>query len=317
MYMHIDEDEWTSRMRRHALDAIALAAEQMGDPAAAADWKESGTSLSFATPGSACAGIRFSRPDARGETPGTGIDAMTFDYLPYLAATVRRNPALDRGVRDAVLRQIRGRMRDTETSRLSPDVANPAWACRIDILTWCALSYLLPAGEIRTLVSSLPTGGGSGSASVDRRWEPTSDAGPISCVLVPDDGTIAVDGFEFRLGPDGSPRIRIESSPSKDLIVLCVDGPNLPETSTKGVVGSRLSRLIDDPVLRPASERLRIRSFRNHSLRSGASLEIECDYVAVRCAPAPAGASFAWEEAYDVAAGIPKRLRTLPHGTVK
>jgi len=313
----IDETAWLTAMRNAAIPAIRLAAEQMGDPAAAAEWTESQHTVSFVHPASTRADISYSRPDAGGEMPGTGVDAMSFDYLRYVAGTSRANPLLDRRVRDAVLRQIRGRARDAEIARVSPGSTNPAWACRIDVLTWCALSHLLSPDEIETLVSLVPSEANSDvSGAVGRQWQPpgSTGPGPISCFLVPDNGTIAVDGFDFRLGPEGSRRIRIESSPANDMIVLCIDGINLPETATRGAIGSPLSRLVDDPILRPASEILTVRSFDNHDLKSGIAVEIRCDYVAVRCAPMPAGARFAWEDVRDAAAGIPRRIRTIGHG---
>lgn len=314
----IDEDAWLATMRNAALPAIALAAQQMGDPSAASAWEESEHSISLSHPSSLGALLSFSRPDAQGEIAGAGHSAMTFDYLPYAVARLRSyapNPQLDSSIRLAVLHQIRGRMRDAETARLTPGQYSPAWACTVDVLTWTVLSHFLPQEEIAAFVSQPPGDG----VAMERHWQPHPAApdtlGLHRCVLTPDMGALATDGIEFRLGAPGSPLTRVESNYSGQ-VHIDIDGIGIPETAIANAIGRPLSKLIDDPILLPATKLLTVRSISNETLKGGAFLAIACDGPRIRCAPAPEGATFAWERLRDPAAALERAVRVLDHGAL-
>jgi hypothetical protein len=324
MFSRVDEDAWLQAMRTFALPAIRLAAEQIGDPAAAAQWTESEHSLSLARPESLRALLSFSRPDAGGEIRGAGQSALTFDYLPYAVAGGRgANPLVDAGVRRAVLEQVRGRERDAEVARLSPGERSPAWACTLDVMSWCALAHFMSHDEIAAIVSSEPVAPAHAEdhvpTTIDRIWHDWgSDASGLLYVhLVPDLGRLATDGLGFRLGPPGSPMVRVESEPSGHAVHVGIHGVNLPETAIANAVGRPLSRLLDDPALRAAADLLVVRSVSNHVQGEVGIVDIVCEEVRVRCAPAPAGATFAWERLRDPAAAIGRATRVLPYGSLQ
>jgi len=320
----IDEDAWLTAMRDAALPAIRLAAEQFGDPAAAGVWEESEHTLHFATPGFVHASITFSRPESLDELPDAGESVLTFHYLPYvLAGAGRRNPLVDVDIRRAVLAQIRGRMRDAEIARLSPVPGSHAWACTLDVLTWTVLSAFLPQEKIETIVTTAlerheDDGDDRPPVAIERNWHPYNpgpDAlGLHCCNLVPDMGTLATDGLEFRLGGPGSPVMRVESTSSGNRIHIEVRGVSVPETALVGAVGRPLSRLIDDEALLPASRLLVVREVDNRATKGEAFLSIVCDEVRIRCAPAPEGADFAWERLRDTVAPLGRPVRILDHG---
>lgn len=322
----IDEDAWLTAMRDAALPAIRLAAEQFGDPAAAGLWEESEHALHLSRPGFVHASISFSRPDALDEIPDAGESALTFDYLPYVLAGPRRpNPLVDATIRRAVLAQVRGRMRDAEIARLSPAPGSHAWACTLDVLTWTVLSIFLPQGKIESIVTTAlerheDDGDDRPPVAIERSWhphDPGRDAlGLHCCSLVPDMGTLATDGLEFRLGGPGTPVMRIESTSSGNSIHIEVRGVSVPETALVGAVGSPLSRLIDDKALLPASRMLVVREVSNRTTKDEAFLAIVCDEIRIRCAPAPEGADFAWERLRDVAQPFGRAVRILDHGAL-
>ena len=322
----IDEDAWLTAMRNAALPAIRLAAEQFGDPAAADRWEESEHALHFARPGFVHASITFSRQDSLDEIPDSGESALTFDYLPYvLAGPGKRNPLVDAGIRRAVLAQVRGRMRDAEIARLSPEPGAQAWACTLDVLTWTVLSAFLPQEKIESIVTTRlghddDDGDDRPPVSIERNWHPHNpgpDAlGLHSCVLVPDMGTLATDGIEFRLGGAGSPVMRIESTSSGNAIHIEVRGVSVPETALVGAEGRSLSRLIDDETLLPATSLLIVREVSNRTTKDEAFLSIVCDEIRIRCAPAPEGADFAWERLRDPAQPLGRTVRILDHGAL-
>lgn len=320
----IDEDAWLDAMRAAALPAIRLAAEQFGDPAAAALWEESEHALHLERPNFVRAVMCFSRPDSLDEIPDAGESALTFDYLPYvLAGAGRRNPLVDMGLRRAVLAQVRGRMRDAEIARLSPEPGTHAWACTLDVLTWTVLSAFLPQEKIESIVTTRlerheDDGDDRPPVAIERNWHPYNpgpDAlGLHCCNLVPDMGTLATDGIEFRLGGPGSPVMRVESTSSGNRIHVEVRGVSVPETALVGAIGRPLSRLIDDATLLPATSILLVREVSNRTTKDEPFLSIVCDEIRIRCAPAPAGADFAWERLRDPAAPLGRPVRILDHG---
>jgi len=322
----IDEDAWLAAMRDAALPAIRLAAEQFGDPAAAGMWEESEHALHFERPGFVRAIICFSRPDSLDELPDAGENALTFDYLPYVLAGPRRlNPLVDMGIRRSVLAQVRGRLRDAEIARLSPEPASHAWACTLDVMTWTVLSTFLAQEKIESIVTTPlerdeDDGDDRPPVAIERNWHPYNpgpDAlGLHCCNLVPDMGTLATDGLEFRLGGRGSPVMRVESTSSGNSVHIEVRGVSVPETALVGAEGRPLSRLIDDAALLPATRLLTVREVSNRTTKDEAFLSVVCDEVRIRCAPAPEGADFAWERLRDPAAPLGRPVRILDHGAL-
>ncbi|MFZ3481971.1 hypothetical protein [Sphingomonas sp. 3-13AW] len=314
------ESMWLFAMRQAARISLEFAANDLGDPAAAHLWREHAYTLSL-QPQTLTAMLVFSRPEAQGELPGAGEGALAFDYLPYvLASANRRNSLIDASVRRAVLRQIRGRQRDAEIARVSPGSVNPPWACTVDVLTWSVLSHFLPEAEVAAFVSETPAASEDADAlrraSVSRTWQAQGPEAPtlFYCHLTPGAGDVATDGLEFRLGGEGSHRVRIESAPHHDRVFVAIRGLSLPETMMARAMGRPLSTLLQDPVLRPAAEHLTIQDVSNHVHAGEALLSITCNKVVIRCAPAPAGATFAWESLHDPAAPIEKSTPVLAFG---
>lgn len=322
----IDEDAWLDAMRDAALPAIRLAAEQFGDPDAAKRWEVSEHALHLERPNFVRAIICFSRPESLGEIPDAGESAITFDYLPYLMAEPGSknplNPLVDVGIRRAVLAQVRGRMREAEIDRLSPNGACHAWACTLDVLTWVALSNFLPQRKIAAIVTTKlvrdDSDGHDGTpTAIERHWHPSNPGPDVlglhNCVLIPDMGTLATDGLEFRLGGPGSPMMRVESTSSGKTVHVEVHDIALPETTLVDAAGRPLSHYIDDPTLLPATRLLTILTATSHVSDKGAMTYFVCDEVRIRCAPAPEGAAFAWERLRDPAAPLGRPVEILDH----
>ena len=317
----IDEEAWHEEMREASRQAIVMAATQMGDPAAADEWRETGFHLCLESPAEVAMEIYYSRPESSGEPPRAGTTALVLDYLPYLKP--RSSPHIfDPHVRKAVLQQIRGRSRDAEIAKLDPGSINAPWATTIDILSWIALSHFLSQDSISELVMDIPQDVGDADAlpheMISRNWQSpdAKAAGLIQVHLIPTIGRVKTDGLEFRL-EEGSPLIRIENDASRQEIHIELEGINLPANAIFSVIDHPLSKIIDDPALFPAADMLRVKRITNHNRKDRAILGLVCDEILIRCAPAPEGATFSWETLRDPMGDYPKQTRIIAHDALK